>query len=193
MSFFESPSGGTTGDVIEGRLVPSHPNNHGPVDGGVGLSVTASVEAVAVCHTRRCRDWADTDELRERGFGGDAVGVVTGHDHHLRGTVRSDPVRVSQGRNCGSRDLVEESFVFLDFGFELVVSAGQGASRVSRRGSRVDHRAWCHGCAGLEEVTIAENRELFAQRRWSVHDDGLQGDDRRRAGFTAVSLAILID
>ena len=81
--------------------------------------------------------------------------------------------------------------MFSDLGFELLVAAGQSAQHVTRRGSRVDHRAR-YGCAGLEELTIAEHRELFTRPRWSVHDDRLRVIVAAAPAFTAVSLATLI-
>src|SRR5512138_2907406 len=49
---FGEPFGGASGDVVDSGLVVSHPDDHGPVYGGVGLSVSAPVEAVTVGHPR---------------------------------------------------------------------------------------------------------------------------------------------
>jgi hypothetical protein len=38
---FGEPFGGAAGDVVDGGLVVSHPDDDGPVDGGVGLSVSS--------------------------------------------------------------------------------------------------------------------------------------------------------
>ena len=38
--------GGASGDVVAGWLVESHADDDGSIEGGVGLSVAASIEAV---------------------------------------------------------------------------------------------------------------------------------------------------
>ena len=60
--------GGASGDVVAGWLVESHADDDGSIEGGVGVSVAASIEAVpAGGHPGRGRDRARAAELREGG------------------------------------------------------------------------------------------------------------------------------
>ena len=74
---FGSAVGGASGDVVAGGLVESHADDDGAIEGGVGVAVAASIEAVpAGGHPGRGRDRARAAELRERGFRTNPVGVI---------------------------------------------------------------------------------------------------------------------
>ena len=74
---FGSAIGGASGDVVAGGLVESHVDDDGAIEGGVGVAVAASIEAVpAGGHPGRGRDRARAAELRERGFRTNPVGVI---------------------------------------------------------------------------------------------------------------------
>ena len=56
---FGPASGEASGDVVAGRLVELHPDDDGAIEGRVGVSVAASIEAVPTGgHPRRGRDRA---------------------------------------------------------------------------------------------------------------------------------------
>ena len=62
-------------DVVDGRLVESHADDDGSIEGGVGLSVATPIEAVpAGGHPGRGRDRTRAAELREGGFRTNPVG-----------------------------------------------------------------------------------------------------------------------
>ena len=62
---FSPAIGGASGDVVAGWLVESHADDDGSIEGGVGLSVAASIEAVpAGGHPGRGRDRARAAERR---------------------------------------------------------------------------------------------------------------------------------
>ena len=63
---FGPASGEASGDVVAGRLVEWHPDDDGAIEGRVGVSVAASIEAVPT--GRRGRDRAGAAELREGGL-----------------------------------------------------------------------------------------------------------------------------
>ena len=80
-------------DVINGRLMVPHADDDGSIEGGVGVSVAASIEAVpAGGYPGRCRDRTRAAELR-----GVVARIVTGpHDAN-----RQDPhlpMRYDSGR-----------------------------------------------------------------------------------------------
>src|SRR4051794_9561358 len=65
--------GGAPVDVVDGGLVPAHADDDGAVEGGVGLPVASSVEAVpSVGLAGAGRDGAGAAHLRERCFRLDA-------------------------------------------------------------------------------------------------------------------------
>ena len=67
--------------VINGRLMVPHADDDGSIEGSVGLSVAASIEAVpAGGHPGRGRDWTRAAELREGGFRTNPVGIIAEDD-----------------------------------------------------------------------------------------------------------------
>ena len=79
-------------DVVDGRLVESHADDDGSIEGGVGLSVATPIEAVpAGGHPGRGRDRTRAAELREGGVRTNPVGVVPEDDQQLRRGVGADP------------------------------------------------------------------------------------------------------
>ena len=91
--------GGSSGEVGDGGLVEAHADDDGAVEGCVGLSVSAAVEAVSVGHAGGCRDRCDTAQPGPGGLGADAVDVVAGDDEHLGGGGGADAKRVDQLRH----------------------------------------------------------------------------------------------
>ena len=69
--FLRQPLGGAAGDVINGRLVPAHADDHDSVERRVGLPVTSAEQPVPVRDS--ARGWYRTGaaEFRKRGVGPD--------------------------------------------------------------------------------------------------------------------------
>ena len=73
---FGPARGEASGDVVAGRLVELHPDDDGSIEGRVGVSVAASIEAVPPGgHPRRGRDRAGAAERREGGLRTNPVGL----------------------------------------------------------------------------------------------------------------------
>ena len=70
-------------DVVEGGLVSAHADDDYSVEGGVGLSIAAAVEAMAGSLATGGRDRAGAAQLGQGGFGADALRVITDEDEHL--------------------------------------------------------------------------------------------------------------
>jgi hypothetical protein len=88
---FAESFGGASGEVVDGRFVESHADDHCPVKGSVDLPVPAVVDAMLPAGDPGSGgDGADPGEFRERCFGVDAFGVVTGDNQDLRGGVDTD-------------------------------------------------------------------------------------------------------
>ena len=60
---------GAAGDVVDRRLMESHAHDDRSIEGGIGLSMAAPIEAVpASGHPGRGRDGTGAAEFCERGF-----------------------------------------------------------------------------------------------------------------------------
>src|SRR6266536_114697 len=70
------------------------------VQGGVGVAVTAAVEAVFVGAAAAGLDRGDTAEVGEGGFAVQPVGVVTGGGQQLGGGIGADTEQ-GEGAGCG--------------------------------------------------------------------------------------------
>ena len=91
--------GGASGDVVAGWLVESHADDDGSIEGGVGVSVAASIEAVpASGHPGRGRDRARAAELREGGVRTNPVRVIAEEDQQLGRGVGAHTEALTEGR-----------------------------------------------------------------------------------------------
>ena len=98
---FGPASGEASGDVVAGRLVEWHPDDDGSIEGRVGVSVAASIEAVPPGgHPRRGRDRAGAAELREGGLRTNPVGggVIAEDDQQLSRGVGAHTEALAEGR-----------------------------------------------------------------------------------------------
>ena len=70
---------GPSRDVVEGRLVVPHADDDGAIEGRIGLSVPAPIEAVpAGGDPRRSGDGTRATEFRKGAFRANPVGVIAG-------------------------------------------------------------------------------------------------------------------
>ena len=96
---FGPPFSGASFDVVEGWCVEPHPHDDGPVERGVGLAMTAAVEAVAPRrHPGRSRDGAGPAKLGEGGFSMNPIGGVAKDDQQFGGGVGTDAEARTQRR-----------------------------------------------------------------------------------------------
>ena len=115
------------------RMVP-HADDDGSMEGGVGLSVAAAVEAMAAGgHPRRSGDGTRAAELREGGFGANPVGVIAEDDEHFRGGIGADPESVPERRRRLSRESREMPVGGPNLVSQIDPAAGQGPERVFGR------------------------------------------------------------
>ena len=86
-------------DVINGRLMVPHADDDGSIEGGVGVSVAASIEAVpAGGHPGRGRDRTRVAELREGGFRTNPVGIIAEDDQQFGRGVGAHTEALTEGR-----------------------------------------------------------------------------------------------
>ena len=96
---FSPAIGGASGDIVAGWLVESHADDDGSIEGGVGLSVAASIEAVpAGGHPGRGRDRARAAERREGGVRTNPVRVIAEDDQQLGRGVGTHTEALTEGR-----------------------------------------------------------------------------------------------
>ena len=113
---FGPASGEASGDVVAGRLVEWHPDDDGSIEGRVGVSVAASIEAVPPGgHPRRGRDRAGAAELREGGLRTNPVGVIAEDDQQLSRGVDAHTEALAEGRCCRGGETREVLVVQRDF------------------------------------------------------------------------------
>ena len=175
---------GPSRDVINSPLVEPHADDDGSIQGSVGLSVAAPIEAVpAGGHPRRGWDRTRAAEFREGGFRANPVGVIAEDDQHLGRGVGADPeARTEGGRRLG-REAREVPVVHRDFLSQGKPATGKRPEGVlGGCGGRVE-RARSEGGAAREQTVIGEGVEGFSQVGWRIHDDLLQRDHRRGACF----------
>ena len=86
-------------DVINGRLMVPHADDDGSIEGGVGLSVAASIEAVpAGGPPGRGRDRTRAAELREGGVRTNPVGIIAEDDQQFGRGVGAHTEALTEGR-----------------------------------------------------------------------------------------------
>ena len=181
---FGSAIGGASGDVVAGGLVESHADDDGTIEGGVGVAVAASIEAVpAGGHPGRGRDRARTAELRERGFRTNPVGVIAEDDQQLGRGVGAHTEALAEGRCCLGREAREVLVVYRHFLGESDPAAGKRPERVLGGCSGRIDGARSESGAAREQAVVGEVVEGFSQFGRGVHDDLLQRVHRRRARF----------
>ena len=128
---FGSAIGGASGDVVAGGLVESHADDDGAIEGGVGVAVAASIEAVpAGGHPGRGRDRARAAELREGGVRTNPVGVIAEDDQQLGRGVGAHTEALAEGRCCLGREAREVLVVYRHFLGESDPAAGKRPERV---------------------------------------------------------------
>lgn len=76
--------------VGDGWRVVLHPNDDGPIERSVRLTMSTTKKSVLVRQTRRSGDGANATEFRERRLGVDAFWVVAKDDEHLGSRVGSN-------------------------------------------------------------------------------------------------------
>ena len=127
---FGSAIGGASGDVVAGGLVESHADDDGAIEGGVGVAVAASIEAVpAGGHPGRGRDRARAAELRERGFRTNPVGIIAEDDQQFGRGVGAHTEALAEGRCCLGCEAREVLVVYRNFLGESDPAAGKRCFR----------------------------------------------------------------
>ena len=181
---FGPASGDASGDVVAGRLVELHPDDDGSIEGRVGVSVAASIEAVPTGgHPRRGRDRAGAAELREGGLRTNPVGVIAEDDQQLSRGVGAHTEALAEGRCCRGGETREVLVVQRDFLGESHPPTGERSEGVlGGRDGPVDG-ARSESGAAREQAVIGEIVEGFSQDGRGLHDDLLQRVHRRGARF----------
>ena len=139
-------------DVVDGRLVESHADDDGSIEGGVGLSVATPIEAVpAGGHPGRGRDGTRAAELREGGVRTNPVGVVPEDDQQLRrgvGAHTAAELLIIFGDNP---DRIRSEAAFAKLCGACPIPASSGMTTGRHRLNRGGHR---HANAALYRAVI---------------------------------------
>ena len=150
-------------DVINGRLMVPHADDDGSIEGGVGVSVAASIEAVpAGGHPGRGRDRTRAAELREGGFRTNPVGIIAEDDQQFGRGVGAHTEALTEGRRCLGREAREVLVVSRNLLGESHPAAGERPEgMLGGRGGRVDG-ARSESGAAREQAVIGEVVEGFS-------------------------------
>ena len=158
-----------------------HPHDDGPVERGVGLAMTAAVEAVAPRrHPGRSRDGAGPAKLGEGGFRMNPIGGVAKDDQQFGGGVGTDAEALTQRRLGLAGESTQVTVVVHDFDGESEPATGERPEGMFRRGGRrIDRAAAPPSAAAFEERLVGERVAGLSQRGRHGDDDLLQRDHRR--------------
>ena len=169
-------------DVINGRLMVPHADDDGSIEGGGGVSVAASSEAVpAGGPPGRGRDRTRAAERREGGLRTNPVGMIAEDDQQFGRGVGAHTEALTEGRRCLGREAREMLVVYRHLLGESHPAAGERPEgMLGGRGGRVEG-ARSESGASREQAVIGEVVEGFSQDRRGVHDDLLQRVHRRGA------------
>ena len=150
-------------DVINGRLMVPHADDDGSIEGGVGVSVAASIEAVpAGGHPGRGRDRTRAAELREGGFRTNPVGIIAEDDQQFGRGVGAHTEALTEGRRCLGREAREVLVVYRNLLGESHPAAGERPEgMLGGRGGR-DEGARSESGAAREQAVIGEVVEGFS-------------------------------
>src|SRR6218665_352453 len=164
--------GGLLRDVRLRSWIEPEPANNGQVEGAVSLSVSAAVEAVALCHSGCGGQRRDAAEHRERGFGSHPVRGVYGGDEELPGDFDADPDSFGQLRSEGFDDGVDQVIEVRDLIGYLEVSPAERLQRdpvgdygVSRVGD-----VGAPGGEVADQLHAGEVSDLIADFVWRCND-----------------------
>ena len=160
---FGPPIRRASDDRVDRRLVIAHTDDDDSMEGRVGLSVPAPVEAVSTGrHAGRGRDGTGTAELGEGGLRANPLGIIP-EDGQQRGRgVRADGEALSEGRRCLGRELREVPVMRRDFLGEGEPPTSQRPEGVlARRDGRVE-RTWSKSRTARDEGTVGEGLQRLS-------------------------------
>ena len=121
------PSAVRRGDVINGRLMVPHADDDGSIEGGVGVSVAASIEAVAPRSSLpdEAGDGAGPAKLGEGGLRTNPVGIIAEDDQQFGRGVGAHTEALTEGRRCLGREAREMLVVYRNLLGESHPAAGE--------------------------------------------------------------------
>ena len=181
---FGAAVGRTSHNVVDRWLVVPHADDDRPIEGGVGLAVTAPVEAVPPSGPPgRGGDGTRATELREGGLRANPLGVVAEDNQDLGRAVGAHPApRPEGGRRLG-RESREVPVVCGDFLGEGEPASGQRPQGVLCGGGGRVKATWPEGCTARQQARsgeAVEGRWCADSARWASSGRQVDHGDRRR-------------
>ena len=179
---FGAAVGRTSHNVVDRWLVVPHADDDRPIEGGVGLAVTAPVEAVPPSGPPgRGGDGTRATELREGGLRANPLGVVAEDNQELGRAVGAHPEPRPEGGRRPGRESREVPVVCGDFLGEGEPASGQRPQSVLYGGGGRVKATWPEGCTARQQARSGEAVEGFSHHRRRVDADLLQRVHRRGA------------
>ena len=160
----------------------AQPHQHDPVERGVGLSVSTTIEAMADGLAQGRLDRRSPAQHREGGLGVQAVGVVaSGDQQRPRAVLAGAEQRQELGCRHGDQP-VEFGGEDGDLRVEGLIALGDGPQCQHRRGERARDRTWLEGGGGGDQHGGWQAAELLAQLDRGGNQQRLRRVDRLGAG-----------
>ena len=135
------PFGSAAAHVSLGSFIVAQPDDDNTVEGRVGLAVTAAVEAMAVGFTRGGGNRIDATQGGEGSLRAEALGVAASSYQQGGRRVGSYTEASHQVWGYDAGEPLELRLQVLDFLFQLMVAASQGAKGVFARRGRTVQKA----------------------------------------------------
>jgi hypothetical protein len=161
------------------------------MQGGIGASVPATVEASALGLAGGGLDRADAAQRGEGRFGAQPVGVVTSGDEQVGAGVRADAVAVEQRRGMRGDRFGQVGVEIVDFGGEVLDAARQQPQCVQDRAVDIAGLVATEMGAATDQQRDTQPRQRLPQRGGSPDQDCLELVDRLRAGLDRRALGQL--
>ena len=183
---FGAAVGRTSHTVVDRWLVVPHADDDRPIEGGVGLAVTAPVEAVPPSGPPgRGGDGTRATELREGGLRANPIGVVAEDNQELGRAVGAHPEpRPEGGRRLGreSREVPVVCGDFLGEGEPGVGPAPAGCTLRRRSSARSKKRSTATWVTSLM-VTLTTHYPQYEGKRVQIHLELCRGTFRQGRGL----------
>ena len=154
--------GGSSLDVCLGAWVPAHPAEHDAVDGGFGLSVAATVEAMPRGCARGSRDRRDAAEHRYRALRASGVGLIVA----IRGVISASRSTISARSAACRRPSMRSATLTACSGSPTAVRSGRRPAQTSSSRPSLSPRRRSRSLWGAVMIYVLMRRRQSA--RWAT-------------------------
>ena|SRR5437879_2415679 len=139
--------------------MPAKPHNDDAMERGIGLTITASIETMALSLAGGGRDWIRPAQGCEGGLGTQPAWVVTGSDEQAGCPVCLKAEYVQQSRGSNRHQSFDLQFHRGDLQAEIEVSLRKQAESVFGDCRARRQRTWSERFAAIDQLRIPQARQ----------------------------------